>query len=355
MLPDDRSDLGRLRPAKCHSNKDASMRRRFIQAISVGGYGRFAILCCVLLGAGVAQGQAFPVKPVRVIVPFSAGSAIDVNARVIGQKLAEIWGQQVIVDNRVGANSIIGVEAAVRSAPDGYTLIMANDAALAMNPSLYPKLPYDAVKDFAPIALVGFNTLLLVTHPSIPVDSMSALIKYARERDLNYGSGGTGSAQHLPMEMFMSLADVKLTHVPYKGVIPAVNDVIAGQIPLMFAGTPGVLPHVRAGRLRALAIASARRSAVVPDIPTVAEAGVPGFHYAAWVGYLAPAGTALPIVQKLNADIVQAMNASEVRDKLGAVGFDIQTNSADEFGRMIASEIGRLGKIVRDAGIKASP
>jgi tripartite-type tricarboxylate transporter receptor subunit TctC len=316
-----------------------------------------ATIPCMLLGVTVAQAQAYPSKPVRVIVPFSAGSAIDVNARVIGQKLSEIWGQQVIVDNRVGANSIIGVEAAARSAPDGYTLVMANDAALAMNPSLYPKLPYDPIKDFAPIALVGFNTLLLVTHPSVPVESVQALIKLARDRngDLNYGSGGNGSAQHLPMEMLMSLTGVKLTHVPYKGVIPAVNDVIAGQIPLMFAGTPGVLPHVRAGRLRALAIASAKRSAVAPDIPTVAEAGVPGFHYAAWVGYLAPAGTAQPIVQKLNADIVQAMNASEVKDKLAAVGFDIQTNSADEFGKMIASEMGRLGKIVRDAGIKANP
>jgi tripartite-type tricarboxylate transporter receptor subunit TctC len=333
------------------------MRRGLVQTTRVAVFCRVASIFFLLVATTMVQAQSYPVKPVRVIVPFSAGSAIDVNARVIGQKLAEIWGQQVIIDNRVGANSIIGVEAAARSAPDGYTLVMANDAALAMNPSLHPKLPYDPVKDFAPIALVGFNTLLLVTHPSLPVESVPALIRYARERngDLNYGSGGSGSAQHLPMEIFMSLTGIKLTHVPYKGVIPAVNDVIAGQIPLMFAGTPGVLPHVRAGRLRALAIASAKRSSVAPDIPTVAEAGVPGFHYAAWVGYLAPAGTALPIIQNLNTDIVQAMNATDVRDKLGAVGFEIQTSSADEFSKMIASEIGRLGKIVRDAGIKANP
>jgi tripartite-type tricarboxylate transporter receptor subunit TctC len=333
------------------------MRQSLKQAACVAVGGRVASTLFLVLTVMAAQAQTYPTKPVRVIVPFSAGSAIDVNARVIGQKLAEIWGQQVVIDNRVGANSIIGVEAAARSAPDGYTLVMANDAALAMNPSLHPKLPYDSVKDFAPIALVGFNTLLLVTHPSVPVDSVPALIRYARERngELNYGSGGNGSAQHLPMEIFMSLTGVKLTHVPYKGVIPAVNDVIAGQIPVMFAGTPGVLPHVRAGRLRALAIASAKRSGVAPDIPTVAEAGVPGFHYAAWVGYLAPTGTALPIIQKLNADIVQAMNSAEVKDKLGAVGFDIQTSTADEFAKMIVSEIGRLGKIVRDAGIKANP
>lgn len=319
--------------------------------------GNVAATLCTLLAAGAAWAQSYPTKPVRVIVPFSAGSAIDVNARIVGQKLAEIWGQQVVIDNRVGANSIIGVEAAAKSAPDGYTLVMANDAALAMNPSLYSKLPYDPLKDFAPITLIGFNTLLLVAHPSLPADSVQALIRHARERngELNYGSGGNGSAQHLPMEIFMSMTGVKLTHVPYKGVIPAVNDVIAGQIPVMFAGTPGVLPHVRAGRLRALAIASDKRSAVAPDIPTVAEAGVPGFHYAAWVGYLAPVGTPSPIIQQLNADVIQAMNTAEVKDKLGAVGFDIQTGSPDDFGKMIASEMKRLGKVVRDAGIKANP
>ncbi|MFN0304076.1 MAG: Bug family tripartite tricarboxylate transporter substrate binding protein [Burkholderiales bacterium] len=318
---------------------------------------RAAGMLAALVASGASIAQPYPAKPVRVIVPFSAGSAIDVNARVVGQKLAEMWGQQVVIDNRVGANSIIGVEAAAKSAPDGYTLVMANDAALAMNPSLYPKLPYDPVKDFAPIALIGFNTLLLVAHPSVPVDSVQALIQHARDRngDLNYGSGGNGSAQHLPMEIFMAMTGVTLTHVPYKGVIPAVNDLIAGQIPVMFAGTPGVLPHVRAGRLRALAIASSTRSAVAPDIPTVAEAGVAGFHYAAWVGYLAPAGTPAPVIRKLNADVVRAMGSPDVKDKLGAVGFDIQTGSSDEFGKMIASEIQRLGKVVRDAGIKANP
>lgn len=301
-----------------------------------------------------ATAQAFPNKPVRVIVPFSAGSAIDVNARLIGAKLADKWGQQVVVDNRVGANSIIGMEAGARSAPDGYTIVMGNDAALAVNPALQPKLPYDPLKDFAPIALIGANSVLLVVHPSVPAHSVKELIAYARQRkgELNYGSGGNGSAQHVAMEMFAAMTGARMTHVPYKGVIPAMNDVIAGQIPVMFVGTPGALPHVRAGKLRALAIGSGKRSAVAADVPTVDEAGVPGYSYAAWVGYLAPAGTPSPIVSKINADIIEALNAADVRDKLNAVGFEIQTGTPEEFQRVIARDIERFGKLMRDAGAK---
>jgi tripartite-type tricarboxylate transporter receptor subunit TctC len=303
----------------------------------------------------VAHAQTFPSKPVRVIVPFTAGSAIDVNARVIGAKLSEIWGQQVVVDNRAGANSIIGVEATMKAAPDGYTIGLVNDAAMAVNPALHPKLPYDPIRDFAPITLIGSNSLLLVVHPSVPAMNVAELIALARERkgELNFASGGNGSAQHLPMEMLMAMTGARLTHVPYKGVGPGMNDVIAGLVPTMFVGTPGALPQVKAGKLRALAIASGKRSAIAPDTPTVAEAGVAGFAYAAWVGYVAPAGTPAPIVAKLNADIVQAMASPEVRDKLTAVGFDIQTTTPEGFGQHIASEIQRLGKVVRDPGIKA--
>lgn len=311
----------------------------------------------LLVAAGAASAQGFPSRPVRVIVPFTAGSAIDVNARVIGQKLADTWGQPVVTDNRPGANTIIGTEAAAKSPPDGYTLVLANDAALAMNPALYPRLPYDPLKDFAPITLIGSNSLLIVVPAASPVKSVPDLLALARERkgELNYGSGGNGSAQHIPMEMLMSMTGVRLTHVPYKGVGPALNDVIAGQIPVMFAGTPGALPHVKAGRLRALGIASGQRSPAAPDIPTVAEGGVPGFDYAAWVGYLAPAGTPREIVARLNADIVKAINAPEVRDKLAAVGFEIQTTSPDGFAQLIQREMQRMAKLVRDAGIKAEP
>lgn len=311
-----------------------------------------AVLFLAWAGGAVAQ---YPSKPVRVIVPFTAGSAIDVNARLIGQKLSEFWGQQVIADNRPGANSIIGMEATAKSSPDGYTLVLGNDAALAMNPALYPKLSYDPGRDFEPITLIGSNSLLLVVPTSSPVRSVRELLALARERkgELNYGSGGNGSAQHIPMEILMSMTGVRLTHIPYKGVGPAMTDVIGGLVPVMFAGTPGALPHVRSGKLRALAIAGAARSPAAPEVPTVDEAGVPGYYYAAWVGYLAPAGTPREIVGRLNADIIRAINAPEVREKLAAVGFETQTGTPDEFAQLIARERGRMAKLVRDAGLKA--
>ena len=319
--------------------------------------GVFMVLAGAVCPSSVAFAQSFPNRPVRVIVPFSAGSAIDVNARVIGQKLGELWGQQVVIDNRIGANSIIGIEAGARSPADGYTLTMANDAALAVNPALYPKLPYDPLKDFAPVTLAGANALILITHPAVAAKTVQELMALARERAgaIDYASAGHGSAQHLPMEMLMSMTGVRLTHVPYKGLTQALNDVVGGQVPVMFAGMPGALPHVKSGRLRALAIAGARRSPAMPDLPTVAESGVPGFDYSAWVGYLVPAATSPVIVAKLNADLVQAINAAEVREKLSAVGFDIQTTTPDEFRLLITREIERVGKLVRDAGIKAQP
>ena len=311
-----------------------------------------ATLLCTFAASALAQ---FPAKPVRVIVPFTAGSAIDVNARLIGQKLSEMWGQQVIADNRPGANSIIGMEAAAKAPPDGHTLVLANDAALAMNPALQPKLPYDPGRDFEPITLIGSNSLLLVVPTSSPVRTVRDLLALARERkgELNYASGGNGSAQHIPMEILMSMTGVRLTHVSYKGVGPALTDVVGGQLPVMFAGTPGALPHVRSGRLRALAIASATRSPAAPEVPTVEEAGVPGYYYTAWVGYLAAAGTPRDIVGRLNADIIKAINALEVRDKLAAVGFETQTGTPEEFAQLIARERVRMAKLVRDAGIKA--
>lgn len=311
-----------------------------------------AALLCMFAASALAQ---FPAKPVRVIVPFTAGSAIDVNARLIGQKLSEMWGQQVIADNRPGANSIIGMEAAAKAPPDGYTLVLGNDAALAMNPALQPKLPYDPGRDFEPITLIGSNSLLLVVPTSSPVRTVKDLLALARERkgELNYASGGNGSAQHIPMEILMSMTGVRLTHVSYKGVGPALTDVVGGQVPVMFAGTPGALPHVRSGRLRALAIASATRSPAAPEVPTVEEAGVPGYYYTAWVGYLAAAGTPRDIVGRLNADIIKAISAPDVREKLAAVGFETQTGTPEEFAQLIARERVRMAKLVRDAGIKA--
>ena len=315
-------------------------------------YLSMAVLLLAWAGGAIAQ---YPAKPVRVIVPFTAGSAIDVNARLIGQKLSEIWGQQVIADNRPGANSIIGMEAAAKSPPDGHILVLGNDAALAMNPALYPKLSYDPSRDFEPITLIGSNSLMLVVPAASPVRSVRDLLALARERkgELNYGSGGNGSAQHIPMEILMSMTGVRLTHIPYKGVGPALTDVIGGLVPVMFAGTPGALPHVRSGKLRALAIASAARSSAAPEVPTVDEAGVPGYYYAAWVGYLAPAGTPREIVGRLNADIIRAINAPEVREKLVAIGFETQTGTPEEFAQLIVRERARMARLVRDAGLKS--
>ena len=315
-------------------------------------YLSMAVLLLAWAGGAIAQ---YPAKPVRVIVPFTAGSAIDVNARLIGQKLSEIWGQQVIADNRPGANSIIGMEAAAKSPPDGHTLVLGNDAALAMNPALYPKLSYDPSRDFEPITLIGSNSLMLVVPAASPVRSVRDLLALARERkgELNYGSGGNGSAQHIPMEILMSMTGARLTHIPYKGVGPALTDVIGGLVPVMFAGTPGALPHVRSGKLRALAIASAVRSSAAPEVPTVDEAGVPGYYYAAWVGYLAPAGTPREIVGRLNADIIRAINAPEVREKLVAIGFETQTGTPEEFAQLIVRERARMARLVRDAGLKS--
>jgi tripartite-type tricarboxylate transporter receptor subunit TctC len=287
-------------------------------------------------------------------VPLSAGSAVDTLARIPAEKLSQIWGQQVVVDNRVGANGIIGTEAAAKAAPDGYTLLLTNDAALATSPALYPKLPYDPLRDFAPITLAASIPVILVAHASQPFTSVKQLIDYAKANPgkLHYASGGNGSAQHVPMEMFKQAAGIDLVHVPYKGLAPAFNDVVAGQVPVMFAGLSNAPQHIKAGRIRALAIGSARRSSAMPDLPTMQEAGVAGFDYSAWAGFLAPAGTPAPIVQKVNADLVRVLAMPDVRDKLVALGFELAPGSPAEFGDMIKREIAKVAKVVKDAGIR---
>jgi len=307
-----------------------------------------------LLWMAQAVAQTYPDKPVRLIVPLSAGSAVDTLARIPAQKLSEMWGQQMIVDNRVGANGIIGTEAAAKAPADGYTLLLTNDAALATSPALYPKLPYDPVRDFAPITLAASIPVILVVHSLVPVNSVKDLIDLAKSKpgQLHYASGGNGSAQHVPMEMFKQAVGIDLVHVPYKGLGPAFNDVVAGQIPVMFAGLSNVFPHIKSGRIRALAIGSARRSPAMPDVPTMQEAGVPGFDYSAWAGFLAPAGTPAPIIQKLNSDFTRALNLSEVREKLGALGFEISPGTPAEFGELIRREMAKVAKVVKEAGIR---
>jgi tripartite-type tricarboxylate transporter receptor subunit TctC len=315
---------------------------------------RIALLLILLAAMAQAMAQTYPDKPVRLIVPLSAGSAVDTLARIPAEKLSQMWGQQIVVDNRVGANGIIGTEAAAKAAPDGYTLLLTNDAALATSPALYPKLPYDPLRDFAPISLAASIPVILVAHASQPFTSVKELVDYAKANPgkLHYASGGNGSAQHVPMEMFKQTAGIDLVHVPYKGLAPAFNDVVAGQVPVMFTGLSNAPQHIKAGRIRALAIGAARRSSAMPDLPTMQEAGVAGFDYSAWAGFLAPAGTPAPIVQKVNADLAKALAQPDVREKLTALGFELAPGTPAEFGEMIRREIAKVAKVVKEAGIR---
>ncbi|MEO8442482.1 MAG: tripartite tricarboxylate transporter substrate binding protein [Betaproteobacteria bacterium] len=309
----------------------------------------------LVMVAAAAHAQNYPAKPVRVITPFTAGSAIDTLARVLGQKLGDTWGQQVVTDNRIGANGIIGTEAAAKAPPDGYTVYLGNISTLAVNPHLYLKLPYEALRDFAPVTLAATIPVVLVVHPSLPVKSVRELIALAKAHpgQLNYASGGTGSAQHLPMEMLRVDTGINIVHVPYKGLGPAFSDVLGGQVPMMFTGVSNVVPYMKSGRLRVLAIGSPKRSPTLPEVPTVAQAGVPGFDFDSWTGYLVPVGTPANLIAKLHTDITRTLTAPDVRDKLVTLGFDLVGGTPDAFATLIRTDIARFGKLIKAAGIRA--
>ena len=315
----------------------------------------WVVLAVVLAAPAAVLAQKFPAKPVRLILPFTAASAVDVLARLYAQKMSEAWGQQVLVDNRTGAAGIIGMEAIARALPDGYTLGMGNAATLALNPHLYQKLPYDVARDYAPISLAAIIRNCLVVHPSLPVKSVKELIALAKARpgQLNYASGGVGSAQHVPMEMLKALAGINIVHVPYKGLTPAFNDVLAGEVPMIIPGLVSVLPYHQSGRLRIIATTGATRTGVTPEIPTIAQAGVPGYEFDSWTGFLAPTGTPSAIVAQVNAEIVRISNLPDVRDRLTNLGFDVIGGTPEAFAAQITSNNARLGKVIRDAGIKA--
>lgn len=304
--------------------------------------------------AGSAPAQTYPNRPVRVIAPFTTGSAADSLARVLGQKLTDVWGQQMVIDNRIGANGMIGTEAVAKAPPDGYTILL-NNISLAINPALYSKMPYNTLADFVPVSLTAAILLALVVHPSLPVHSVNELVALARARpgQLNYASGGNGSAQHLPMEMLRVATAINLVHVPYKGLGPAFNDVLGGQVPVMFAGVSNVVPYMQSKRLRVIAVGSAKRTPALPEVPTVAEAGIPGFNFDAWTGYLAPSGTPKEIVAKLHADITRTLGARDVQEKLVALGFDLVGGNSDEFAALMRNDITRLAKLIKDSGIHA--
>ena len=290
----------------------------------------------------------------RLIAASSPGSAVDIVARIVAQKLSEQLGQQVIVDNRAGAGGNLGAEIAAKAAPDGYTLFMGTPAH-AINTGLYRKLNYDLTRDFEPVSLVTTGQYVIIVHPSLPVKSVKELIALARARpgQLNYASAGSGNATHLAGELFRSVAKVNLVHVPYKGSGPALTELIGGQVQLMFSNLVAALPHVRSGRLRALAVTGKQRSPTVPDLPTVIDAGVPGYVVTSWFGVLAPAATPRDIVLRLNAELVIAAKAPDMRERLAGEGADPITSTPEQFAAYIKTEIAKWTKVVRDANISA--
>lgn len=316
-----------------------------------------ALLPMALLCAAVpAAAQSFPDRPIKLIVPFGAGSAVDTIARAIAAQVAEQTGQGVLVDNRTGANGIIAAEAAAKSPADGYTLFMPNDGIMAANPALYAKLPYDPIMDFAPVTLTSTVPLVLVGNTAFAAKTVPELIALAKASpgSINYSSTGSGSAQHLAMEFFVDAAGVKMTHVPYKAMGPALTDVIAGTVPLMFSGMSNVIAFVKEGKLRVYGVSTPKRSTAMPDAPTIAEAGLPGYGYAAWNGIVAPAATPPEVVRKLHSEFAKAIANPALRAKLASLGFDLVGAGPEEFGNLIKSDVARLGKLVRAAGIQAN-
>ena len=312
-----------------------------------------AVAAC-LLAAGNVLAQAYPAKPVRMIVGFPPGGGTDVVARVISQKLTEWWGQPVTVENRAGATGTIGADLVAKSAPDGYTLIMGHVNSTGIAPNLFAKLPYDPIKDFAAVAYVGYVPNVLAVHPSVNVKSVKELVALLKSKpgQMNYASSGNGSTQHLAGEMFKQLTGTSIVHVPYKGSGDAIKDLLAGVVAMNFDTMPPVMPHIQAGKLRGLAISTPRRLPQLPDVPTFAEEGITGFDVSNWYGVMAPAGTPRDIVHKLNADINKAMQVPEVRARLEGVGTQMREQSAAEFETYMKSEVAKYAKLIKDTGVR---
>ena len=300
-----------------------------------------------------AAQQAYPSKPVRIISPFPPGGGNDALCRIVAQKLVEGLKQQVIVENRAGANGIVGTEVAARSAPDGYTIVLI-PSGHAVNATLYRKLPFDSIRDFAPITLVGSSPLVLAVHPSLPVKSVKELVALARARpgQLTYVSAGVGASGHLGGALFETLTGTKMVHIPYKGMALAITDLMSGQVSLTFGTSLSVIPHARSGRLRALATTGARRSPALPDLPTVAEAGVPGYEASLWYGFVGPARLPPEVVRRLNSAIVAVLGLPDVRDRLASQGVDPQPTTPEEFAQLLASDVERWAKVIQRAGIQ---
>jgi tripartite-type tricarboxylate transporter receptor subunit TctC len=319
--------------------------------------GMIQYLAAGLAAAFLAQpalAQSYPSKPIRLIVPFAAGGGNDNIARLVGKRVSDSMGQPLVIDNRPGAGGVLGAELAAKSAPDGYTLFLGGVGSHALNPNLIEKLPYDPIGDFAPVALLARAPLILVVHPSVPARDVAEFVAYARKNPgkLNFASNGNGTSAQLAAVMFDSMAGVDMVHVPYKGLAPALTDLLSGQVQLMFSSVVAILPHVRAGKLRALAVTGTKRMAALPELPTIAESGFPGYEASSWYGILAPAGTPREIVTKLNAELTKALQQPEVRTSLLAEGAEPAGGSPEQFAAYIRTEKERMGKLIRDAKIR---
>ena len=303
---------------------------------------------------GGACAQAYPTKPVRMVVGFPPGGGTDILARIVAQKLADAWGQQVIVENRPGASATIGANVVAKAAPDGYTLAMGQLTPNAIAPALYPKLPYDALKDFVPITLVGTSPNILVVNPAVPAKSLAELVAYAKAQPgrLTYASSGPGSLQHIAAELFKSMAGVDLVHVPFKGSGHAVVDLVAGQVDMNFDSIPATIQHIKSGKLRALAVTSARRASAFTDVPTIAESGYPGYDLTTWWGLFAPAGTPEDVLERVHADAVAALRNPEVRERFAGLSVEPGGGSRADFAGYVRKEVAKYARIVKQLGIK---
>ena len=315
---------------------------------------RIIICLAFALPCAAAFAQAFPVKPVRLIVGFTPGTSVAIVARLVGQKLAEGWGQPVVVENRPGAGGNIAADAVAKAAPDGHTIILANNS-LAISASLYKKLSYDAVRDLAPVTQVSYLTHALVVTPNLPANSVRELIALAKAKpgQLNFGSGGTGNSDHMAGELFKSMAGIDIVHVPYKGGTEAMNDTIGGQVAMYFAGVTASLPFVKSGRLKVLGTSGAKRSVVMPEVPTIAEAGLPGYQVTLWNAFFVPAATPPAVIAKIAADSARVLKLPEVQERLATLGLEIAATPPAETRAYFGAEIGKWSKVVKSIGLHA--
>ena len=319
----------------------------------VSAFVRIAVLAA--LGVAPALAQNYPTKPIRILIAQAPGSATDVISRVVGNRLSEGLGQPVVIEARPGAGGVVGTEAAARSAPDGYTLFMANNSTHGSNPAVYAKLPYDAINDFAPIAFVASVPYVLVVDPSLPAKNVQELIALAKSRPgrMNYASAGNGSTHHFCGELLKSMSGIDLQHIPYKGSPPAIAGLLGGEVSLMFANVADIGSQIKSGKVKPLAVTTAKRAASLPEVPTMAEAGLPGFEIVSWFGLLAPAGTPAPIISRLNAETVKVLEREDIQATLARQGLEVAPGTPEQFAAHIKREIAKFTKIGKAAGIKA--